>query len=260
MTCKEYYQINKESIKLRRKELYIINKEKILIRNKQWRNNNKKNLKQSSKKQRQQFQQKFEKKFPDGYRLNGNDILIERYKHIIGKKFGRFTVLSFYGVSKHKHSYFNCKCDCGKEGVKISYSNLKAGITKSCGCFKKQLRSLVRYTNHSGWKGCGEMSGLYWRTIIDGAKRRNIELNITIQDAWNKFISQNKKCALSGIDLFFKTDKLKKNTASLDRINSSKGYTIDNIQWVYKDLNIMKQDLSDEEFINWCKLVSDYNK
>lgn len=46
--------------------------------------------------------------------------------------------------------------------------------------------------------------------------------------------------------------------ASLDRIDSKKDYTIDNVQWVHKDLNYMKQDFTEEEFINYCKLVVNY--
>lgn len=49
-------------------------------------------------------------------------------------------------------------------------------------------------------------------------------------------------------------------TASLDRINSSIGYTIDNVQWVHKKINMMKMDLSQEEFINYCRLVVKNNE
>ena len=32
--------------------------------------------------------------------------------------------------------------------------------------------------------------------------------------------------------------------------------TVDNIQWVHKDLNRMKFDLSEDKFIRYCELVS----
>jgi hypothetical protein len=50
-----------------------------------------------------------------------------------------------------------------------------------------------------------------------------------------------------------------KVTASLDRIDSSKGYVEGNVQWVHKRINIMKNDLSDSEFIEWCRVVSKNN-
>lgn len=49
-------------------------------------------------------------------------------------------------------------------------------------------------------------------------------------------------------------------TASLDRIDSTKGYTLDNIQWVHKHINVMKMDLDQEYFIKLCKLVTKKSK
>lgn len=49
-------------------------------------------------------------------------------------------------------------------------------------------------------------------------------------------------------------------TASLDRIDSSRGYEIDNIQWVHKDVNKMKMGLSQNEFIDICKIISKNNR
>lgn len=44
-------------------------------------------------------------------------------------------------------------------------------------------------------------------------------------------------------------------SASLDRIDSSKGYEQGNVQWVHKDINNMKQSFSQDKFIDWCKKV-----
>lgn len=35
-------------------------------------------------------------------------------------------------------------------------------------------------------------------------------------------------------------------------------YTINNVQWVHKKINTIKMDLSQEKFINWCKLVNNF--
>ena len=47
-------------------------------------------------------------------------------------------------------------------------------------------------------------------------------------------------------------------TASLDRIISTNGYTIDNIQWVHKDINELKWDKTYEELLSICKKVVEY--
>lgn len=43
--------------------------------------------------------------------------------------------------------------------------------------------------------------------------------------------------------------------ASLDRIDSSKGYIPGNVQWVDKRVNYMKQALPEGEFAELCRLV-----
>lgn len=79
------------------------------------------------------------------------------------------------------------------------------------------------------------------------------------------FLEQEGKCALTGDKLYFKSSRLdridsKEQTASLDRIDSSKGYIEGNVQWVHKKINLIKMDLSQEEFIEMCKKVSNkYN-
>lgn len=35
---------------------------------------------------------------------------------------------------------------------------------------------------------------------------------------------------------------------------------MDNVQWVHKDVNIMKNDWSDEEYILWCSIIADYQR
>ena len=54
--------------------------------------------------------------------------------------------------------------------------------------------------------------------------------------------------------------KIKECIGSLDRIDSLKGYAIDNVQWVHKDINKMKNIHSQPAFINICKLVAMKNK
>ena len=45
-------------------------------------------------------------------------------------------------------------------------------------------------------------------------------------------------------------------TASLDRIDSSKGYILGNIQLVHRDVNRIKSDFEQDYFIKICKLIS----
>ena len=78
---------------------------------------------------------------------------------------------------------------------------------------------------------------------------------------WELYVQQNKKCALTGLDIEM---KLKDETAydgyrqiaSLDRIDSKHGYCIGNVQWVHKDVNIMKNKFDQDYFLYICKLIT----
>lgn len=111
-------------------------------------------------------------------------------------------------------------------------------------------------------KGYGEISGSYWCSKRYHAKMRNLEFSVTIQEAWELFLLQGRRCALSNVELCFpkmwKVPERYSQTASLDRINSSLGYTERNVQWIHKDLNTMKMDLPQDKFIDWCRKVVEY--
>lgn len=47
---------------------------------------------------------------------------------------------------------------------------------------------------------------------------------------------------------------------SLDRIDSNKGYIENNIQWVVKEINFMKNNLTEKEFFILCNSVSNFKK
>ena len=169
--------------------------------------------------------------------------------NILGLKSGKLVVIKFDKIQDNR-AYWICKCECGNI-TRLNTNAIKSGHTKSCGC------NLNSGKTNCQWKGVGEMSGGYWCGIVKRAKKSNLELNITKEYIWNLFLKQDKKCALSGLDLRFATKQgINDGTASLDRIDSSRGYVENNVQWLHKDVNYMKQDFSDDYFINTCKLIS----
>lgn len=187
--------------------------------------------------------------------------LVKKYKlktktedTYIGKKFGRLVPLRL-DSKIGSHLVFDCLCDCGKT-IKVRGYSLKTKNTNSCGCTSRK-----RGKDHPCFKGYEGLTSSVWSSLIKGAKERNLEFSITMQQAWELFEKQGKRCALTGeVIVMTQTRKnMSKRTASLDRIDSSKGYTIDNIQWIHKRLNFMKQDMDQTEFIELCKKVANYN-
>ena len=103
------------------------------------------------------------------------------------------------------------------------------------------------------WRGYGVVPGKVFSKLKRDAEKRDIPFEITIEDIANQYSKQKERCAFTGFEVFFGID------ASVDRIDSSKGYTIDNIQIVHKTLNLMKRDIPNDEFIMWCRCVFMYN-
>jgi hypothetical protein len=176
---------------------------------------------------------------------------------IVGNKYGKLTVTEFvesrvYG--KQKRRFYKAVCECGGEIIRAR-DNFKQGTITSCGCLRWR-----RGSKNPKWGGHGEISGNYWDHVKRGSLKRRFDFSITIQEAWDIFVKQDRKCALSGLPIMFRTNEKSdtKSTASLDRIDSSKGYIAGNIQWVHKDVNRMKQHFDEKYFVEMCGIVSQY--
>lgn len=182
---------------------------------------------------------------------------------IIQQKFNRLTVIEYTGKkTKGRSKIYLCRCDCGNL-KEISANKLSNG-TKSCGCLKAENLKHGFGKEHPQFNGCGDISGAFWNRIVSSAKKRKKEFNISIEYVWELFLKQNKKCKISGIDLTLSSlrgDMYNKSiSASLDRIDSTKGYVEGNVQWVHKDINYMKWKFSVERFKELCRIVTENNE
>lgn len=101
------------------------------------------------------------------------------------------------------------------------------------------------------------ISSIIWANVLKGAKARSLCVEIEFDDIWQLYLQQDKKCALTGFDVYYSLI-FEEITASLDRIDSNLGYTKDNIQIVHKDINRMKNHFSDEYFYKMCRAISNY--
>lgn len=122
-----------------------------------------------------------------------------------------------------------------------------------------------------GYKNCGQLSKGVFGRIKNTARARNIEFNLDHEFLWALYQKQEGKCALSGLELKLELNYMNSSTgkstfidpkpvtASLDRIDSTKGYVEGNVQWVHKAINLMKSSLIENDFIYYCKKVSDFN-
>lgn len=86
---------------------------------------------------------------------------------IIGKKFGKLTVIKFIPIKEREHKSRNvlCRCDCGNFH-QVNYSKLINGHTKSCGCLVGEsiLKRCKKYNTYDldtyeygvGYTGTGD--------------------------------------------------------------------------------------------------------
>ena len=175
------------------------------------------------------------------------------HEYLQGKKFNGLTYVKYSHRAEDSNSFAHWKCDCGKEII-ARIADVALGRKKSCNCFKFRKRE-----KNNQWAGYENISGNYWSVIQKSALERKLNFTINIEYAWDVFLKQNKKCALSGIELKWPTkSKSGDGTASLDRIDSKKGYIEGNIQWVHKDVNFMKRHLEESYFVDICKKIAAY--
>jgi len=163
---------------------------------------------------------------------------------LTGKRFGRLIVIERSGSDKRGNSMWLCKCDCGTEKV-IRGEKLNSGQTKSCGCLMRELigRKLPF--------GIANMRAKI-RAYKKRAKARGLKYNLT-EEQFAEITQKN--CYYCGA----KPNNISKDSKSygeyiyngIDRIDSNKGYTIDNVVPCCKICNIAKGVLTMQEFREW---------
>lgn len=161
-----------------------------------------------------------------------------------GKTFHQLKILEIKD-RKHNQNRYKCLCSCGKIHI-TSQAALKYGKVKSC--FSCATR-----------KNVNNIPINYIKSLIKGAILRKIEYNVTPEYLSELIINQNYKCNLSGLPIEFRVNNTRTHSASVDRIDNTKGYVKGNCQWVHKTVNKMKQDLESSEFIILCTHIAQYN-
>ena len=174
-----------------------------------------------------------------------------KIKDLTGKIFGKLTVIERAENGLRNQARWTCRCECGILSVKQS-THLIEGLSKSCGRGNCRYRSGKDSYNYTGYK---DLSGSYYYKVTCHAKEKGREMNVSIKEMWDQFEQQHGLCALTG-RLISLTD----HTASLDRIDSSKGYVIGNIQWLHKDINALKNDFPEDVFVSMCVQVAEFTK
>lgn len=119
---------------------------------------------------------------------------------------------------------------------------------------KENLKALRKKHRESAQHDPQRFINYLFELAKQGAKSRKINFALTKEDIENLILESQGKCALSGLPLStMYNDPMK---ASIDRIDSGKGYTRDNVHLVGAMVNIAKNKYSLELFVEMCKGVA----
>jgi hypothetical protein len=119
-----------------------------------------------------------------------------RYHDLTGRKFTRLQVIRRNGQVGEKclRTAWLCKCECGTECT-VSSTNLRRGLTKSCGCLKKDALAAMnapRKRTSEQKKAAATIRKTKW---MNTWRLINV-YNITPDDHKRLFDAQNGKCVL----------------------------------------------------------------
>jgi 5-methylcytosine-specific restriction endonuclease McrA len=94
------------------------------------------------------------------------------------------------------------------------------------------------------------------------AKNKGLAFDIDIDFVVDMFHEQEGRCALTGREMTYRGDKGSQemfHSFSIDRVDSSKGYTRDNIQLLCWGANSIKSNMSTELLFDLIREIYEFN-
>lgn len=174
----------------------------------------------------------------------------------IGRKIGKLTVMEclfIHDNSKAKRMLYRCLCDCGNEKTLSSVSLSPQKGTTSCGCAYKEA-------------GRRKRKGLAWEFTAKSLWKNNYQNGCS----YEKFLELSQKnCYYCGSPPSNKTSAMSSTSGldkdwynesffiynGLDRIDSTKDHSEDNLVPCCKICNWMKSNSSLENFLSQIKKI-----
>jgi len=144
----------------------------------------------------------------------------------------------------------------------VTSSGAKRKSAKVCGICKGPFiaKPAERYCSDT----CKLRADISWR---EGTRQTFMRLLIlcrrrggalTVDDLLAIHKRQEGLCALSGMRMTTALTRGRVWTnVSVDRVDSSRGYDVNNVQLVCLAANLMKNNLPQEDFVRWCRVIAD---
>ena len=115
-------------------------------------------------------------------------------RNLVGRRFKALVVEADTGRrNRLQEPIWLARCDCGGTGEASGYM-LRSGLIKSCGCGRGAPVPIRQ-------SGVGELSRERWAKIVRGTSRRGVQVPLTQTVAWELFVRQGRRCAMTGWQL-----------------------------------------------------------
>ena len=182
-----------------------------------------------------------------------------RKNRLIGERFGRLVVIKAVG-SEYAGIMWECICDCGKSII-VSSAELTGGHYKSCGCLKKECavewgRDTQTHNKSKGY-GVASFNSTYSR-YRQQAKTAGREFALN-KEQFREITQQN--CYYCGCEPNQIARSAKAHGSyiynGIDRVDSSRGYFIDNVVPCCANCNYAKRHYNQEDFLRWALRLAD---
>jgi hypothetical protein len=192
---------------------------------------------------------------------------------LTGDRYGRLVITGAGPVERRKGDNSTiytatCICDCGKS-VTCKLNSLRTGKTTSCGCLRKERERHFRTPESAALHNI-------LNRYKSGARTRGHLWALTREQYKQVHIIGSSPCVYCGAPPVNKeavTGEVQRRAyttewaaaqrclwTGLDRIDSTKGYTLENIQACCSVCNRMKLDLTEERFLAHINKITRYRK
>ena len=183
-----------------------------------------------------------------------------------GQKFGKLTFIKLTGKKRGHALIWELLCDCGIT-IERAADDVRAGHTKSCGCYRKELGTIVGckrgVESRKHHPRVSSAKEVWRRTYKDGDVSLDTFLTLSQLPcyycgslptrAWN-LVSSRKGRNHSQ----YQIDEGTFTYNGLDRLDSSIGHSLGNVVSCCWDCNLMKGKKTVREFLSHIGKISSF--